>query len=70
MGYARCALYFLGAFSDEPFRAAFQAAFLEQRGQQHAGPFGAACHPVRILHVSLLPIVPVTRALDEMQPGD
>src|SRR5262249_27648873 len=30
-GHARGALYFLGAFSDEPFRVAFQAALLEQR---------------------------------------
>ena len=30
-GHARGALHFLGAFSDEPFRAAFQAALLEQR---------------------------------------
>src|SRR6266571_4617995 len=69
-GNARCALHFLGAFSNEPFRAAFQAAFLEQRGQQHSCPFGAAGHPVRILHGLLLPIVPVSRTLDEVQPGD
>src|SRR5215467_14518262 len=30
-GHARRALHFLGAFSDEPCRAAFQAALLEQR---------------------------------------
>src|SRR5215813_2972148 len=30
-GHARGALHFLGAFSDEPCRAAFQAALLEQR---------------------------------------
>src|SRR6266850_1104260 len=30
-GHARGALYFLGAFSDEPCRPAFQAALLEQR---------------------------------------
>src|SRR5260370_4691630 len=30
-GHARCALHFLGALSDEPCRAAFQAALLEQR---------------------------------------
>src|SRR5258705_5973455 len=68
--HARGALNFLGAFSDEPFRAAFQAALLEQRRKQHAGPFGATGHPVRFLHGLLSPIVPVSRTLDEMQPGD
>jgi hypothetical protein len=68
--HARGALYFLGAFGDEPFCAAFQAALLEQRRKQHAGPFGAAGHPVRFLHVLLFRVVPVSRTLDEMHPGD
>ena len=69
-GHARGAFHFLGAFGDEPCRVAFQAAFLEQRRKQHAGPFGAAGHAVRFLHGLLPAIVPVSRALDEMQPGD
>ena len=68
--HARGALHFLGAFGDEPCRAAFQAALLEQRRKQHAGPFGATGHPVRFLHGLLPAIVPVSRALDEMQAGD
>ena len=69
-GHARGALHFLGAFGDEPCRAAFQAALLEQRRKEHAGPFGATGHPVRFLHGLLSRSVPVSRALDEMQPGD
>ena len=69
-GHARGALHFLGAFGDEPCRVAFQAALLEQRRKQHAGPFGAAGHPVRFLHGLLPAVVPVSRTLDEMQPGD
>src|SRR5258705_4960499 len=45
-----------------PYTTLFRS-LLEQRGKQHAGPFGAAGHPVRILHVLLLPIVPVTRTM-------
>src|SRR5471032_464 len=69
-GHARGALHFLGAFGDEPRRAAFEAALLEQRGKQHPGPFGATGHPVRFLHILLPPIVPVSRTLDEVQPCD
>ena len=44
--HARRALHFFRAFGDEPGRAAFHAALLEQRREQYAGPFGAAGHAV------------------------
>src|SRR6202163_425864 len=69
-GHAQGALHFLGAFSNEPCRAAFQAALLEQRRKQHAGPFGATGHPVRFLHGLMARSVPVSRALEEVQPAD
>ena len=68
--HARGALHFLRPFRDEPGCAAFQAALLEQRGQEHAGPFGAARHAVRFLHGLRSPRRSIPRALDEMNAGD
>ena len=51
-------------------RAAFHAALLEQRRQQHAGPFGAAGHAVRFLNGLRAARRSVPGALDEVQAGD
>ena len=68
--HARGALHFLRPFRDEPGCPAFQAALLEQRRQEHAGPFGTARHPVRLLHGRRSPRRSIARALDEMDAGD
>ncbi len=65
-GHARRALHFLRPFRDEPGCPALQAALLEQRGKQHAGPFGATRHAVRFLNVRCPARRSVPRALDEM----
>ena len=67
--HARRALHFLRAFGDEPRCAAFQAALLEQRREEHAGPFGAARHAVRFLNGLRAPRRSIPCALDEMQAG-
>ena len=68
--HARRALHFLRPFGDEPGCPAFQAALLEQRGKEHAGPFGAARHAVRFLNVLRPARRSVPRALDEMKARD
>ena len=68
--HARRALHFLHPFCDEPGCPAFQAALLEQRREEHAGPFGATRHAVRFLNGLRPARRPVPRALDEMQAGD
>ncbi len=65
--HARRALHFFRALGDEPLGAAFQAALLEQRGQQHAGPLRIAGHAVRFLHGLGTPRRSVAGALDEVQ---
>ena len=69
-GHARRALHFLRPFRDEPLCGAFQAALLEQRRKEHAGPFGAARHAVRFLNVLRPSRRSIPRAFDEMKPGD
>ena len=68
--HARRALHFLRPFRDEPGCPAFQAALLEQRREEHAGPFGATRHPVRFLNGLRPARRSVPRALDEMKAGD
>ena len=44
------ALHFFRAFRDDPGRPVLHARLLEQQGQRHAGPFGAASQAVGFLN--------------------
>ena len=68
--HARRALHFLRPFGDEPGCPALQAALLEQRRKEHAGPFGATRHAVRFLNGLGPARRSIPRALDEMKAGD
>ncbi len=68
--HARRAHDFLRAFCNEPFCCALDAGLLEQRRQEHSGPFGTAGHPVGFLDGLRRGPRAVARALDEVKAGD